>query len=250
MNDTAVRIEDLAAIDHDEWVTLATGEYLRFVEQLEELSADDWQLPTVCTGWSVRDVAGHVLGMLQRAVDPAEAQRQDAEATARAQRGENWLDALTDIQVRSNAALRTSELVSESRRLGPIAAANRTGTTEEQRAAPYPVSLPGESDWTVGYLLDCILTRDPWMHRLDIARATGRAMKLTSEHDGLIVADVVAEWARRHRQPFALELTGDAGGLFVAGEGGAQLSYDAAEFCWILSGRASASGLMSTFVPF
>jgi mycothiol maleylpyruvate isomerase-like protein len=198
----------------------------------------------------VRDIAGHVLGMMQRCADPAESQRQDAAAKARAEQGENWLDALTDTQVRSNAALSTTELLAVSRQLAPVAAARRTGTTEEQRAIPYPVSLPGEGDWTLGYLLDCILTRDAWMHRLDIARALDRPVHLTAEHDGAIVADVVAEWARRHGQPFELELTGPAGGVFAVGEGGTSLQYDATEFCWILSGRASAPGLMSTHVPF
>ena len=76
----------------------------------------------------------------------------------------------------------------------------------------------GEQEtWRMGYLLDVILTRDPWMHRVDIARATGRELELTPEHDGRIVADVVAEWARRHGQPCTLTLTGPAGGEFVAG---------------------------------
>lgn len=50
--------------------------------------------------------------------------------------------------------------------------------------------------WSIGYLTGVILTRDPWMHRLDLARATGQAPMLTSDHDGVIVADVVHEWAR------------------------------------------------------
>ena len=58
------------------------------------------------------------------------------------------------------------------------------------------------------------------MHRLDIARATGRDMVLTPEHDGRIIADVVAEWARRHGQPFTLALSGPAGGQWRAGDGG------------------------------
>ncbi|HEU4912361.1 MAG TPA: hypothetical protein VFV76_10715 [Actinomycetes bacterium] len=49
--------------------------------------------------------------------------------------------------------------------------------------------------WTLGYLTDVILTRDTWMHRSDIAAATGRAMTLTAEHDGVLVADIAAEWA-------------------------------------------------------
>jgi len=43
-----------------------------------------------------------------------------------------------------------------------------------------------------------ILTRDPWMHRLDLAPATDMPLHLTADHDGVIVADVVAEWADRH----------------------------------------------------
>ncbi|MDX1382582.1 MAG: hypothetical protein R3190_03005, partial [Thermoanaerobaculia bacterium] len=45
-------------------------------------------------------------------------------------------------------------------------------------------------------LFDTILTRDTWMHRTDLAEATGRPLELTADHDGRIVADVVAEWAR------------------------------------------------------
>ena len=64
MNDTAVRIEDLLALRHDDWVRLAATEYERFVTQLEDLDQDDWQRATVCSEWTVRDVAGHVLGMM------------------------------------------------------------------------------------------------------------------------------------------------------------------------------------------
>jgi len=52
------------------------------------------------------------------------------------------------------------------------------------------------------------------MHRIDIARATGRAPQLTGEHDGRLVADIVAEWAQRHAQPCRLHLTGPAGGVW------------------------------------
>lgn len=104
--------------------------------------------------------------------------------------------------------------------------------------------------WRLGYLLDIILTRDPWMHRVDIAGATGREMELTSQHDGRIIADVVAEWSRRHSQPFTLTLTGPAGGTYVAGDGGERLTIDAIEFCRTLSGRTSGSGLLAQEVPF
>jgi len=33
-----------------------------FIDLLRRLNADDWHRPTVCPGWSVKDVAAHVLG--------------------------------------------------------------------------------------------------------------------------------------------------------------------------------------------
>jgi hypothetical protein len=90
------------------------------------------------------------------------------------------------------------------------------------------------------------------MHRIDLARATGREPTLTPEHDGVIVADIVAEWAERHGQPYRLTLTGPAGGAWSAGDvdGADRITLDAVEFCRILSGRESADGLLRTHVPF
>src|ERR1019366_3724301 len=74
--------------------------------------------------------------------------------------------------------------------------------------------------WQLGYLVDTIFTRDTWMHRLDISRATGQEMVLTADHDGRLIANIVAEWALRHGQPFTLNLTGAAGGRWRVGDGG------------------------------
>jgi len=104
--------------------------------------------------------------------------------------------------------------------------------------------------WTTGYLIDVILTRDPWMHRADIARVTGAAHVLTADHDGVLVADVVAEWAARHGQPYTLHLTGPAGGTWASGEGVPLIETDAVEFCRLLSGRGHADGLLAVQVPF
>ena len=104
--------------------------------------------------------------------------------------------------------------------------------------------------WHLAYLLDVILLRDPWMHRVDISHAVGRPMVLTADHDGRIIADVVAEWAGRHGNPFTLRLTGPAGGMYVQGSAGPELELDAVEFCRILSGRAPGEGLLTEFVPF
>ncbi len=36
-------------------------------------------------------------------------------------------------------------------------------------------------------------TRDVWIHRIDICRATGRLSVLTAGHDGRLLADMVAD---------------------------------------------------------
>jgi hypothetical protein len=128
-----------------------------------------------------------------------------------------------------------------------------------------PVNPPYEYEpWTFAYLVDVIMTRDPWMHRSDIAAATGRELTLTYDHDGLIVDDVAREWARRHGRPCTLTLTGPVGRRYVFGSGGVpsasaedlagppRQSYtlDAVQFCRVLSGRGSGDGLLSTRVPF
>ena len=59
----------------------------------------------------------------------------------------------------------------------------------------------GGGRFTMRELFEVILTRDTWMHRVDITRATGREMVLTPEHDGRVVEDCVLDWARKHDRP-------------------------------------------------
>ena len=120
-----------------------------------------------------------------------------------------------------------------------------------RRAMPVPQVVNGETEmWAIGYLVDTILTRDPWMHRIDISRATGRPLVLTAEHDGAIVADAVDEWAGRHAQPYRLTLTGPAGGTWSRGSDGPVIEMDAIEFCRTISGRLPGEGLLATEIPF
>jgi hypothetical protein len=74
-------------------------------------------------------------------------------------------------------------------------------------------------------------------------------MVLTPEHDGRIVADIVAEWAGAYGHDFVLELTGPAGGTYTAGTGGEHLRIDAVDLVRILSGRGSGDGLLTYAFP-
>ena len=139
------------------------------------------------------------------------------------------------------------ELVAEA------AAGRRRTPAPMRRFVRFPVEMGSiDETWTLGFLVDVILTRDAWLHRIDLCRAIGSEPIITRDHDGWIVSDVVQEWARRHGQPFELELTGEAGGFFEAGEAEDRehLRLDAVEFCRIVSGRADGIGLLATEVPF
>jgi hypothetical protein len=99
------------------------------------------------------------------------------------------------------------------------------------------------------YLFDMGFTRDVWMHRVDIAHAVGVAPQVTAEHDGRIIADILAEWSRRHLQPYTLTLTGPAGSDFRVGDGGEPQTIDAVDFTRVLSGRAEGPGILRHKLP-
>lgn len=244
-------VEAIPVLGHDEAMRLAEAEYDRLLNVIDDLREDDWSRQTDCIDWDVRALLGHVLGMLELQSDADERMRQVKQAAEVAARtGGVRLDAMTALQVSEHANLTPDELRRALHDTAPTGLTARRTTTAEQRAAPYVPALPGESEWTFGYLFDVIHTRDPWIHRVDVCRATGREMALSPGHDGRIVADVVADWARRHGRPFALTLTGPAGGAFSAGAGGDRQEIDAVEFCRVLSGRAPGTGLFATRVPF
>ncbi|MDP9094452.1 MAG: maleylpyruvate isomerase family mycothiol-dependent enzyme [Actinomycetota bacterium] len=239
-----------SALERATAMRLAATEYQRFGELLRSLHAADWTKPTACVLWDVRAMATHLLGMAEMAASIREQSRQVKGAT---RRGGVFIDALTSMQVEEHAHLSSDEIVSSYLKVGPKAARGRRRTPGFIRRRPLPqLQLVGgrEERWTIGYLVDVILTRDPWMHRIDIALATGAHNVLTAEHDGVIVDDLVSEWAARHGQPYALRLTGPAGGFWTVGAGGPELELEVTEFCLMISGRAPAEGLAATEVPF
>ena len=238
-------------LDRPTAMRLAATEYARFLDVLRSLSAHEWSLPTCNAGWDIRAMVGHVTGMTHMSASLLE---QMIQTRATKKRGGVFIDALTAVQVERTARFGIDELVERFADLGPKAAAKRARTPALLRTRTMPekflINPPEPEAWTFGYLLDVILTRDTWMHRSDLAAATGHAMTLTAEHDGVLVADVAAEWAGRHGQPCTLTLTGPAGGTWTWGAGGPSYELDAVEFCRILSGRGTGDGLLTTQVPF
>ena len=254
MNTTATPVHDIAPWSRPEAMDLAGGEYDRFLDLLRSLNGDDWAKPTRCAPWDVREMAAHLLGMVELAASIREQSRQTKAAAARReQHGGLFIDALTGLQVGERANWTPQQIIDRFAARAPKAAKGRKRAPGfiRRKKVPELQDVGGRKEaWTIGYMLDVILTRDPWMHRIDITDATGADLVLTADHDGVIVADVVAEWAARHGQPYLLRLTGPAGGEWSRGAGGPEIDLDAAEFCRAISGRAPADGLLKTEVPF
>ena len=239
-------------LERDAAMTSAATEYSRSVALLESVTPGQWALPTDCPGWDVRAMAGHMLGMAQMtATLPALASQQMAAQKGAKKTGTVMIDVLTALQVSRNAGLSPAEVVSAMRATGPKAARLRRKMPAFIRSRTMPGAMTvgdAEERWTMGFLFDIILTRDPFMHRLDISRATGIPVQATPAHEGVIVDDIVREWAARHGRPYSLTLSGPAGGTW--GGDGEHIAMDAFDFCRTVSGRGPATGLLSQQVPF
>lgn len=237
-----------SALDRVTAMRLAATENELFLAQLRRLHAEDWTRPTDCAGWDVRDLVGHVVGMTEMSASMVE---QGKQMSAARKAGGEFIDALTAVQVAKHAKDSTAELVERFAVISPksVKGRRRTPGFVRRRTLPIPQTVGDQSEsWTIGFLVDIVLSRDPWMHRIDVARATGQELELTAEHDGVIVNDVVTEWATRHGQPCTVELGGPAGGRWDFGGGGSTVAGDAVDFCRGLSGRGEPA--LATAVPF
>jgi uncharacterized protein (TIGR03083 family) len=229
---------------------LADEEFRRFAELTASLSSEDWAKPTDCTAWDVRKMALHVLGS-------ADAQASVREFAHQLRIGvplnkqidsHHWVDGMNELQIRERDHLSNTELVNQLGAVGPKAVKGRWGTPPPIRHLPIPFGAP--LGWKpLKYLLDVGFTRDIWCHRIDICCATGRPIDLTADHDGRLVADIVAEWADLHGQPFDLMLEGPAGGKFAQGVKGERVEVDAIDFIRTLAGRLPGAGILSHPLP-
>lgn len=235
-------------MDHEAWMQAAEQEYRLLLDLLRSLDAQDWARPTDCTEWDVRAMVAHLCGAAEGNARVAEGFRQ-ALVGRRRYRRDVLVDSINMVQIADRAGRAPAALVAELEDAGRRGVAARRRLPGWLRAVVLPIGEPVGTK-PLGYLMDCIYTRDAWMHRIDISRATGRPMVVTADHDGRLVADLVDEWARTHGQPFDLTLTGPAGLRRTSGTGGETIELDAIEFARVLAGRDTGPGLLATTVPF
>lgn len=232
-------------------MTLQATELERALAMLRTLDTDQWATRTNCPDWDVRQMWLHVLGACEAGASMRENMHQLRAGRRRCKDLGVPLEAgLSAVQVAERNDLSPDELLARLEAVAPNTVKRRSRTPRPMRAVKIAVDAPVVEKWSLGYLIDVIYLRDAWMHRVDTTMATGAEFVLKPDHDGRIVADVVAEWARRHGQPFTLALTGPAGGVFRSGTGGDTIVLDAIEFCCLLAGRGEPTGLFTTIVPF
>lgn len=238
----------VARLNHDEVIPLAREEVARFLALVETLTPADWNRPTECSRWTVKDIVAHQASHVLALTHFREFLNQFNPRNFReyTRKGMNTLDAANQRQVDKRAGWTAGQLIAEIRDHSDASIAGR------QR---FPVLLrwlrvrtPGyEGRISIGELIDNIFTRDMWMHRLDICRAIEREMTQTVDHDGRITALVIRELdpylsSKLNGRALIYRLTGKAGGEWVVGgnsPAAAAISLDALDFHRLASGRIS-----------
>ncbi len=166
---------------------IATANRLLAADMLADLSPQQWQTPSLCAGWTVREVAAHLL-------EPVETRIGTAGLLARIIRYRGSLDRMVDAEARRVAARPTGAIVAGLREhastrldppvIGPLGP--MTDTCIHLRDAARPLGLttsPPPASWrpaldflvskraTKGFLprdrvtgLDLVTTDQDWSH--------------------------------------------------------------------------------------
>ena len=243
--DTAAR-----SLTYRQWMAGADEERARILRLLDGLTDDQWEAPTDCDGWSVRDIVAHLAGAAASTATIRELVRQAWLGRRLGHEGD-LVDRMNRVQIGERSGLSPAGLTTDLELQTRRGLAARRRLPAALRAVPLPFGPPLGTR-PLGYLMGRIYTRDAWMHRIDLSRATGAVLEVTAEHDGALVEDVVAEWASTHSAAYDLTLTGVAGGIWRSdGSSAAEpLRMDAVEFARTMSGRATGEGLLAHGVPF
>jgi uncharacterized protein (TIGR03083 family) len=232
----AVRIPYVTA---DEAYALLRTELERLLALAEALDPADWAKPTACAEWTVRDMLAHQAGSYASGTSYGEMIHQ---YRAKPKAGQLPEDAVNALQLAERADTSPAQLIAEIRRAGPVAIHKWAHQFRLFKLLSVPHPVPGRL--SMRHLMWIIHSRDTWMHRLDICRATGRPFEPTPGHDDRIVALVMLDVARTlsHKldgRAVMFELSGLAGGVWMIGAGRATaaIQMDALDFNIYASGR-------------
>ena len=228
----------LPPADRDQAALTGDAEGRAAVALLRQIRDTDWQRPTDCPEWDVRAMVSHLVAQCEDGLRLRTSLRREF-AGRRRYPGKPSVDAHMAVQIDDHLTEPGPELVERFAVLWPRAVQARRRRPAAVRRITLSAGIAGMPRFSLGYLLDVIYNRDLWMHRLDLARATGQPFQL-GDHDAHIVEqaarDLALAWPAA---PVALELTGPAGGSWLIGSGEPAAVIRAGATAWMraLAGR-------------
>ena len=231
---TGQRIEPLT---RSRAADVTAAELGAFRDLVATLDGADWTRPTDSAGWTVRDVVAHVAGQFEELARLGTFLRRLRTARRRYP-DRTVLDAHNQVQLDELAGKAPGDLVTHLDRFGPAALRALRRMPGFARRLPSALFFPEPPlpERSLAYLFDVLTSRDTWMHRLEVTRATGRPFA-HGPHDRDIVAQVVRDLDRApHTAAVTLTLTGPAGGTWTLGPGPG-VTADAVDMMLHLSGR-------------
>lgn len=238
----------LAQTTPERAIVVTRSQLERFRDELTALTPDQWVTRTDCTLWDVGDMARHVVGATDEGRDMRVLARHLL--NWRLHHGsEPMLDGLNEAQIDDRRQWSMKRVIADLSRLIEPSTTRRRALPGPLRRMPMRLGgLPPGA--TIAYLNDVIAARDPWMHRVDVARATGRPM-IPEPTDADVVEQVVRDLGRAWPGPaFHLTLTGPSGGQWLVGDAAPTdtVEIDAVEFMRHLSGRPLDRDLFAAVV--
>ncbi len=248
---TAIDVTSVSRIAHDEAMRITEVENRKFGDLMRSLTDEHWSTPTECTLWDVRAMAAHVVGSAAGQASPREFLRQKraGKPICKELGSPFWWDGMNELQVRERASMTTEQLVAEWDAIS-VKALRVRAKLPRPIAGLKVLNLPAPvGRQPLSYLFDIGFTRDVWAHRIDIAHTIGAEPDHDAQHDGRVLADIVAEWAVTHGEPFSLVLEGPAGGSYVQGGGGEEIHLGVVDFIRTLAQRTTASGVLEHTLP-
>ena len=224
----------------------ARAELASFLELLSEVGPADLDQPTHWSLWRVRDIVAHQASHAQSGsgIKGFVAQLDPRLTRPYRSTGMSMLDALNQAQVDRRKDQPFDRVVAELKQRTDASINARVRLHPLTRVLRVPVDPVGLMPLST--LLTEIFPRDMWIHRLDIADATGRPFGLDADHNEAMVAGIVrdaAKHASKRLRGTAVELrlrgAGDRAWSFGRGDV-VSLEMGVADFARLASERATA----------
>jgi uncharacterized protein (TIGR03083 family) len=194
----------------------ALDEYQSFAALIEALDADEWDAPTRCAGFQVRDVAGHVVGLAEDVAKGVPGSRNAEEEAASVRR-----DSPAQVAARLRAALGTIQPLLDA-------------LDDDMWNGP-----SGVPDLTFGRGV-LTLWYDAFVHADDIRAALGRP-SVAGPALAASVEYLAGELATHGWGPATLALEGVP--RCDVGAGGREIAGDPMQFVLVATGRAEPASM-------